>query len=126
MAMQRESAEDRIHRRRTTILYGWVIRVLTIGFWSSIGLILIGILVGQIRNQPIGDQVDPLDRVIPDALDLTAKGIVDLGILVLLLTPGATVVVSLITAISQRDRIFIIVCVILLLIVFGGIGVSLE
>ena len=118
MPIRHENAQDRIHRRRTTILYGWVMRVLAIGFWSSIGLIVFGLLIALVRDQSTGE-------VLRDALSLNASGLVDLGILVLLLTPGATVVVSLITAVRQKDRFFTATCVILLLIVLGGIGVSL-
>lgn len=125
MLTKRQRAHARLRERRSTFLYRWIIRIMTAGFWLSVSLILIGLVVALIRGEPVGDEVDALSRVVPEALRLESQGVIDLGILALLLTPAATVVVALVLAIRQRDLVFVGTCIMLLVILLGGIIVGL-
>lgn len=118
-------ARLRIRDRQATILTGWIVRVLTGGFWVSLALIAFGILIALLRWEPIGTEAAPLPDVVDEALRGDQQAIVDLGILVLLLTPGATVVAALISALAQRDRFLLTVCLILLAIIALGVVIGL-
>lgn len=107
-------------------LYRWIGRTLTVGFWASVALIALGLLVAAIQREPLGDEVAALPDVIPAVLDLSPQGIVDLGILLLLFTPAIYTVVSLVIFVRQRDRLFIIVCCALLAIIFLSVGLGLR
>jgi uncharacterized membrane protein len=111
---------------RLTQLYRRIVLVLNVGFAISVGLMFAGIVVAIARGQTIGDTAEPVVDVLPSVARLNAQGLIDLGILVLLITPVAYVVVSLATFVRQRDVLFVTVCLLLLLIVGGSIGMALT
>jgi uncharacterized membrane protein len=125
LSASRRRAYLRRQRLWTTVLYRWAGRVLSIGFWVSIGLIGSGLLVAAIRDEPIGNEVETLDMVLPDALRLHSQALIDLGILTLLMTPGAVVVLALVISIRGRDRLLTAVAASLVLILVGSVVISL-
>lgn len=118
-------AYQRRQRLWTTVLYRWAGRVLLIGFWMSVALIGFGLVVAALRGEPIGSEVETLDRVLPDALRLHSQGLIDLGILTLLMTPGAVVVLALVISIRGRDLIMSAVTTLLVLTLVGSVVISL-
>lgn len=126
MENREQQARERIYERQRRVLYRWIVRVLTGGFWASVGLIVIGMALALLTGQSLGDDVAPLVDVAPAVLDLEPQGIIDLGILLLLFTPSFYVVVSLIIFLRQRDRMFVIVCCALLAIVMVSVGLGLR
>jgi uncharacterized membrane protein len=125
MQPRRLRARDRMRDRQTSIMTGWMVRVLTGGFWLSLALISLGILAALLRWEPLGTEAAALPDVVSEALRGDQQAIVDLGILVLLLTPGATVVAALVSAIAQRDRFLLSVCLILLGIIALSVVIGL-
>ena len=126
MDSRQQQVQDRIHERQRRTLYIWIVRTLTVGFWSSVALIVAGVVVALVGGRPLGDEVAPLVDVVPSAVDLNPQGLVDLGILLMLFTPSFYVVVSLIIFLRQRDRTFVIVCCALLAIVMVSVGLGLR
>jgi uncharacterized membrane protein len=126
MDSRQQQVQDRIRDRQRRTLYLWIVRTLTVGFWSSVALIAAGVLVALVGGRPLGDEVAPLVDVVPSALDLNPQGIVDLGILLLLFTPSFYVLVSLVIFVRQRDRMFVVVCCALLAIVMVSVGLGLR
>lgn len=126
MDSRQQQVQDRIHERQRRTLYFWIVRILTVGFWSSVALIVAGVVVALIGGRPLGDEVAPLVDVVPSALDLNPQGLVDLGILLMLFTPSFYVVVSLVIFLRQRDRTFVVVCCALLAIVMVSVGLGLR
>jgi uncharacterized membrane protein len=59
--------------------------------------------------------------VLHDVLTLQGRGIIQLGILLLILTPVARVAFSVLAFWQQRDRLYIIVTLIVLLILVHGL-----
>jgi uncharacterized membrane protein len=121
----RQRAYQRRQRLWTTVLYRWAGRVLSIGFWTSLALLGFGLLVAALRGDPLGNEVETLDRVLPDAVRLHSQALIDLGILLLLLTPGAVVVLALVISIRGRDRLLAAVTTLLVLILVGSVVISL-
>jgi hypothetical protein len=112
--------------RRLTQLYRWIARILNGGFLLGAGLILLGLIVAIIRRETIQPESDPLLDVLPAALRLDPQGIVELGILALIATPVAYVLVSLVAFIRQRDALFVAVCVVLLAIIGSSVGIAIT
>lgn len=54
--------------------------------------------------------------IVADALKLDSKGIIMFGVLVLLATPFARVVFSLVTFVLQRDKVYCLVTAVVLLV----------
>jgi uncharacterized membrane protein len=125
-ATGRDDQQSESATRRLTQLYRRIVRVLNGGFLLGTGLILLGLVIAIIRRRSIASDSDPLLDVLPAALRLDPQGIVELGILTLVATPVAYVIVSLATFIRQRDMLFVIVCIVLLAIIGGSIGIALS
>lgn len=126
MPTPRDRAQRRLRERQRRVLYTWIDRVLTTGFWSSIAFIIAGVALAVVQREPFGDEVAPLPDVIPAVLDLSPQGIADVGILLLLFTPAAYTLVSLYIFARQRDRVFVVVCCALLSIVLVSVGLGLR
>lgn len=126
MESREQRARERIYERQRRVLYRWIVRILTGGFWASVGLIVAGLVLAFLTNESIGDGVAPLVDVVPSVLDLEPQGIVDLGILVLLFTPSLYVAVSAVIFARQHDRMFVVVCCALLSIVMVSVGLGLR
>lgn len=122
----REQARVRYYERRRRVLYRWVGRTLAFGFVGSMVLILAGLGIAWVRNEPLGEEVARLPDVLPAAFNLSPQGIVDLGILLLLFTPAAYTAVSLYIFLKQRDYMFVVVCSVLLLIAALSVGIGLR
>jgi len=112
--------------QRLTQLYRRIVIVLNAGFGVSVGLMLLGIGVAVARGQTVGETAEPIGGLLRAAGRLEAQGLIDLGILLLLLTPVAYVAVSLATFIRQRDLLYVGVCLVLLSIIGGSIGMALT
>ena len=111
--------------RRRTSLYRRIVRVMNGGFAIAIGLMLAGLLVGLVTGDHVARETDSLRDIVPGALQLRAQDIVELGILVLLATPAAYVVVALLTFLRDHDVLFVVICLALLGILSLSIGVTL-
>lgn len=126
MENRQERARQRLNDYKRRTLYRWITRVLSIGFWTSVALILVGLATALERGKPLGDEVAPLVDVVPSLLDFNPQGIVDAGILLLLFTPSLYVLVSLVIFLRQRDRTFVVVCCALLAIIMVSVGLGIR
>lgn len=106
-------------------LYDRTAQILAIGFWGSIAVIVAGLLVALVRGEGINDTTYHMERVLGQAVKLDASGLVDLGLLGLLLTPLAYVIAALLTFLRQRDWLFIAVCAVLILLFAAAIALAL-
>ena len=112
--------------RRQTGLYRRIVGVMNAGFMIAIGLMLAGVLVGAATGEHVREDTDRLRNVVPGALRLQAQDIIEMGILVLLATPAAYVVVALVTFVRDRDGLFVAVCLTLLGILALSVGLTLR
>ena len=126
MESRHERALRRYYERQQRALYRWISRILTVGFWTSFALIVLGVAIALFGGRPLGDEVGSLVDVVPSALNLEPQGIVDLGILLLLFTPSLYILASLVIFLRQRDRVFVVVCCALLAIVMWSVGLGIR
>ena len=122
--MQHEQGQVGI--RRQTSLYRRIVRVMNAGFTIAIGLMLAGLLIGLITGEHVREDTDRLSEVLPGALQFRAQDIIELGILVLIATPAAYVVIALLTFLRDRDLLFVAICLMLLGILSLSVGVTLR
>jgi uncharacterized membrane protein len=108
----------------TTQLYRWIARILAVGFWTSVSVILVGVLLALAQGDDIPEETLSFSDVLPAVADFDPDGFVDLGILLLLLTPLGYVVAALLTFLRQRDRLFVGVCLLLVLLIGVSIGLA--
>lgn len=112
--------------RRRTVLYRRIVRTMNAGFVIAIGLMLVGLLVGLVTGEHVDRETDSLRNVLPGVLRLRAQDIVELGILVLLATPAAYVVVALLTFLRDHDVLFVAICLALMGILSLSVGLALQ
>ena len=106
-------------------MYHAVAQVLKTGFRIAAGLILAGIVIALVRQQPLRSQVDPISKI-PDALvHLHSSAFIDLGIIGIMLTPLASVFTILRTFIARGDRTFALYTLGVLVILSASIALSL-
>jgi len=106
-------------------LYDRIAQILAIGFWASIAVIVFGLLVALVRGEDIQDTTHHMEKVLGEAIKLNPSGLVDLGLLGLLLTPLAYVAAAMLTSLRQRDRLFVAVCAALILLFAMTIALAL-
>jgi uncharacterized membrane protein len=117
--------QRRPEERRLSQLYRRIVLILKCGFFLALGLMLLGIIVAILRDQSIGDSTDPLSELFDSLRALEGQAILELGILVMLATPFSYVLVSLVTFVRQRDKVFVEVCLVLIAILLGSVGIAL-
>ena len=110
--------------RRRTGLYRRIVRVMNSGFLLAIGLMLAGLLIGAISGDHVARETDSLRDILPGVLRFDAQDIVELGILALLATPAAYVVIALLTFLRDRDQLFVAICLALLGILALSVGLT--
>jgi uncharacterized membrane protein len=109
----------------TDPMYHAVAQVLRTGFRIAAGLILAGIVIALVRQQPLKSEVDPISKI-PDALvHLHSSAFIDLGIIGIMLTPLASVFTILRTFTARGDRTFAMYTLGVLVILSASIALSL-
>lgn len=88
--------------------------ILAWGFRLSLTFLGLGLLIALIQQEPLAEQVEPIGDVLGGLFDLQATAFIDLGIIILLLTPVATVATLVMGFIQARDRIFSLISVFVL------------
>lgn len=92
------TATERLHRD--------VNRILRIGFLTAAALLMAGIAVALVRQEPLATEVDPFQQI-PGALaDFRARAFIDLAIIAIVLTPVAAVAAIWRGFLLQGDRRF--------------------
>jgi len=85
-------------------VYRAAIRVLTWGFRTGAGILLLGLVVSLIKREALNTQVDPFADILPTLFDGKPAAIIDLAILTFMATPLLTVVVVAIGFMRAGDR----------------------
>lgn len=123
------SAEPQPHRSRSGPGVGALDRrvanILRVGFVTALSLMLAGVVLSVLRDQPIGDSVVELGDLPGELRRFNPQGIVDLGILALLATPLTYVLVAMGTYIRQRDWVFAAICCALVAILTCSVVLAL-
>jgi len=99
-------------------------RVLTIGTYVSVGLIAVGVALMAVTGRSPLEVAPALDlgRVAGDLLAMQPSGFLWLGLVLVLATPSARVVASLVGYARAGERGMALVSVLILLVI--GLGVA--
>lgn len=123
-------------RRQDARMAGWIGIVLRTGVFCASALVALGLLLVLLghggpdtRDQALGKGVDLHPLGIRDFVggvrDGDGPSVIQLGLMVLILTPTARVALTLVLFVKQRDRLFVglaAVVLVILLLGFFGIG----
>jgi uncharacterized membrane protein len=87
-------------------IYPQVVAVLRKGFRVAAALLVLGIAIALVRQEPLAERADSFADI-PGALaDLKARGFIDLAIIAIVLTPLAAVITILRGFIAAGDTRF--------------------
>jgi uncharacterized membrane protein len=106
-------------------LYAAAGRSLAWGFRVSMALLAIGLLLSLLQDEPLPEQAEPLPEVLALVRDGEGAGFVDLGIIAIVLTPVATVLVLALGFLKRGDRSYALVTFVVLAILGVSVGISL-
>jgi uncharacterized membrane protein len=103
-----------------------IARLLTIGTYASIALLAVGVvlmLAAGIGPRSGGPAFDPT-TLVPDLLALRPAGFLWLGLIVVVATPAARVLASLIGYARRGERQMAIVATLILLVIALSVGLA--
>lgn len=87
--------------------YRWAGLTLKWGMYTSFGSMVVGLVwwlaAGAPGGQTSAAKVIPLDRVLPELLALNPLALLNLGVILLLATPGVTLLAEIITFAAARN-----------------------
>ncbi len=106
-------------------VYRAATKVLTWGFRTGAGLLLIGLVVSLIKQEALNTEVDPFGEILPALFDGKPAAIIDLAILAMMATPLLTVVVVAIGFMRAGDRRYGMLSFVVLGILCVSVALSL-
>ncbi|HWV23337.1 MAG TPA: DUF1634 domain-containing protein [Thermomicrobiales bacterium] len=115
--------EHRHHVQQATLI-GDTIRVYEWGFYISLALIVVGIIVGFVRGETMPDSLGSPGHVYREFIHGHADGIVGVGVLVMILTPLVGVLALAVNFFRARDRQFGLLTTLIVLILIGSVAFS--
>ncbi|NLW07174.1 MAG: DUF1634 domain-containing protein [Clostridia bacterium] len=99
-------------------LEGIVGSILRIGVTGSVVIMLLGLGLLAFRPGPIGVEVLPVAQILSQAIRLRPLALLNLGVLVLLITPLMGVLIATVIFIMQKERLFVIISLTVLAVLF--------
>jgi uncharacterized membrane protein len=106
-------------------MYHDVAAVLRNGFRIAAGLMITGIVLALIRQEPLSTKVDPITDIPNALLHLHSSAFIDLAIISIMLTPLASVFAILRSFVISADRRFAAYTAGVLIILSASIALSL-
>jgi uncharacterized membrane protein len=100
--------------------------LLTAMFRVGAALLAAGVGLALIRQEPLGEAIDPPGRIVAELAGGHAAGVIDLAILWLMAAPGLATVVVLVGFLRLRDRRYALVTAAVLVVLAASIGWSLA
>ena len=98
-----------------------VSRVLGIGIVVAVAFMLAGVVLGAARGDGLPDHVMALDDLLPGLGELDPAAYLSLGLLTLIATPFVRVIGSIVAFAVQRDRRYVLVTAVVLVVMCLGV-----
>lgn len=102
-----------------------VSHILRGGVLVSVAVLVAGFAVALVQGTPAPSNADPPGRVLRDAIQLRPEGLLSLGILLIIATPIARVVLSIVSFAKEGDARFAAIASIVLLNLIIGLALGL-
>jgi uncharacterized membrane protein len=109
--------------------YVWASRTLRWGMYVSFGAMVLGLLwwlVQAAGGSTAQDKVIPLDRILPELLAGHALALLNLGIVLLLATPGVTLFALIVTLAAAGNRLYAGIAALVGAILLLSLAISLK
>lgn len=113
------------HIPREDAIFQSAIKVLRYGFFVSAGILAIGVAWSLIDRHPLSTEVLPFQEIPGAIADGNPSGLIDLGILFMMLTPVMTVLVIALSFSRLGEKKFVTLTLGVLAILATSIAISL-
>jgi uncharacterized membrane protein len=103
-----------------------IARLLTIGTYASIALLIVGIVLMAVNGiAPLsGGPIFDLGRIPADLVALRPEAFISLGLVVVVGTPAARVAASLLGYVRRGERVMSAVGVLILVVIAASVGLA--
>ena len=102
-----------------------IYEVLRGGILVSIAVLLFGLVVKAFSPAPFPTAPSPLPSLLSEVVQLTPAGLLSLGVLLMILTPIARVLLSIVVFAKEGDRTYVLVTGIVFLNLMAGVALGL-
>jgi len=85
-----------------------IYHILRGGVVVSVAFLLFGFILAGVTGRPLPEHSIPPRALGPDLIPFTPTGYLNLGVLVLIFTPVARVLLSLLSFLEERDRAYVL------------------
>jgi uncharacterized membrane protein len=110
--------------------YDWSSWTLRLGMYTSFGAMVLGLVwwlatsAGGANSTPAG--VIPLDRILPELLAGNPLALLNLGVVLLLITPAITLLVQIASFVAARNRRFVAIAATVAGILLLSLAISMK
>jgi uncharacterized membrane protein len=122
--------EERAIPSKDQRTYDWASRTLRLGMYTSFGAMVIGLIWWLVKSaggaETSQDKVIPLDRILPELFALNPLALLDLGVVLLLITPGVTLLTQIATFAAAHNWRFAGIATLVAAILLLSLAVSLK
>ena len=113
-----ESVRDDLRVTRSAIT------VLTLGWRLSFAMVIIGLVLALVRDEPLRTELGQIDRVADDLLGGHSNGFLGLGILIMILSPIVAVATIAANFFRIGDRRYGLIAGTVMAILLGSIAIA--
>lgn len=110
--------------------YSWAAFTLRTGMVASFAFMVVGLawwfLAGSQGGQEAASQVLPFERLVPELLALNPLALLNIGVLLLLATPGVTLVAQFVAFCLARNWLYAGITAFIAIIIVISLGISLS
>lgn len=110
--------------------YRWASYTLRIGMYSSFGAMVIGLawllIASAAGASTTQTKVIPPDRILPELFALNPLAMLNLGVVLLLITPGVTLLAQIATYVAARNWRFAGIAALVAAILLLSLSISLK
>jgi uncharacterized membrane protein len=110
--------------------YDWAARTLRLGMYTSFGAMVIGLVWWLVESgggpEASQNKVIPLDRILPELFALNPLALLNLGVVLLLITPGVTLLTQIATFAAARNWRFAGIATLVAAILLLSLAISLK
>ena len=120
------SPPDQLEPVEIDPLVSRVTAVFRFGFWGSLTLLTVGVVLLLARSESLPSRLVPLEGVVSSLSEGSSASFITIGIVTMILTPVVSTLAICLTFIQQRDHRYTTLTVVVLSILLLSVSLTLR